>query len=74
MKLQTASALPGLFDAAPPHVVLGWAGFNATRFIREKEGIEFVFRQPRRSSRGRLEAELCNVVAELRGEVDWEAG
>ncbi len=38
----------------------------------EKARIEFVFRLPRRSTRGRLEAELCTIAAELRGEVDWE--
>jgi hypothetical protein len=40
----------------------------------EKGRIEFVFRLPRRSTRGRLEAELCNIAADLRGEVDWEVG
>jgi hypothetical protein len=40
----------------------------------EKERIEFVFRLPRRSTRDRLEAELCAIAAELRGDVDWEVG
>jgi hypothetical protein len=40
----------------------------------EKERIEFVFRLPRRSTRDRLEAELCTIAAELRGDVDWEVG
>jgi hypothetical protein len=40
----------------------------------EKERIEFVFRLPRRSTRDRLDAELCTIAAELRGEVDWEVG
>jgi hypothetical protein len=40
----------------------------------EKERIEFVFRLPWRSTRDRLEAELCAIAAELRGEVDWEVG
>lgn len=40
----------------------------------EKERIEFVFRLPRRSTRERLEAELCAIAAELRGDVDWEVG
>jgi hypothetical protein len=40
----------------------------------EKERIEFVFRLPRRSSRDKLEAQLCTIAAELRGEVDWEVG
>jgi len=40
----------------------------------EKERIEFVFRLPRRSTRERLDAELCAIAAELRGDVDWEVG
>jgi hypothetical protein len=40
----------------------------------EKERIEFVFRLPWRSTRDRLDAELCTIAAELRGEVDWEVG
>jgi hypothetical protein len=40
----------------------------------EKERVEFVFRLPRRSTRERLDAELCAVAAELRGDVDWEVG
>jgi hypothetical protein len=40
----------------------------------EKERVEFVFRLPRRGRRDRLEAELCTIAAELRGEVDWEVG
>ncbi len=40
----------------------------------EKERIEFVFRLPRRSTRERLDAELCTIAAELRGDVDWEVG
>lgn len=40
----------------------------------EKERIEFVFRLPRRSTRDRLEVELCTIAAELRGDVDWEVG
>jgi hypothetical protein len=38
----------------------------------EKARIEFVFRLPRRSTRGRLEEELSNIAAEFRGEVNWE--
>jgi len=40
----------------------------------EKERVEFVFRLPRRSTRERLNAELCAIAAELRGDVDWEVG
>jgi hypothetical protein len=40
----------------------------------EKTRVEFVFRLPRRSTRQRLEAELCTIAAELRGDVDWEVG
>jgi hypothetical protein len=40
----------------------------------EKERVEFVFRLPRRSSRMRLDAELCAIAIELRGDVDWEVG
>lgn len=40
----------------------------------EKERIEFVFRLPRRSTRDRLEAELCTIATELRGDIDWEVG
>jgi len=40
----------------------------------EKERVEFVFRLPRRSTRDRLETELCAIAAELRGDVDWEVG
>jgi hypothetical protein len=40
----------------------------------EKERIEFVFRLPRRSTRDRLEAELCAIATEVRGDVDWEVG
>src|SRR6202042_3141096 len=38
----------------------------------EKERVEFVFRLSRRNTRDRLEAELRNIAADLRGEVDWE--
>jgi hypothetical protein len=40
----------------------------------EKERIEFVFRLSRRNTRERLEAELCKIASDLRGEVDWEVG
>jgi hypothetical protein len=40
----------------------------------EKNRVEFVFRLPRRSTRQRLEAELCAIAAELRGDIDWEVG
>ena len=40
----------------------------------EKERVEFVFRLPRRSTRERLDSELCGIAAELRGDVDWEVG
>jgi hypothetical protein len=40
----------------------------------EKARVEFVFRLPRRSTRQRLEAELCTIAAELRGDIDWEVG
>ena len=40
----------------------------------EKDRIEFVFRLPRRSTRERLDAELCAIATELRGDVDWEVG
>ncbi|HET7085885.1 MAG TPA: hypothetical protein VFI23_14000 [Rhizomicrobium sp.] len=40
----------------------------------EKERVEFVFRLPRRSTRQRLETELCTIAAELRGDIDWEVG
>jgi hypothetical protein len=40
----------------------------------EKERVEFVFRLPRKSSRERLDAELCKIAAELRGDIDWEVG
>lgn len=37
-----------------------------------KERLEFVFRMPRRHTRDRLHAALCEVPIEVRGEVDWE--
>ena len=40
----------------------------------EKERVEFVFRLPRKSTRERLNAELCTIAAEVRGDVDWEVG
>jgi hypothetical protein len=40
----------------------------------EKERVEFVFRLPRKSTRERLDAELCKIAAELRGDIDWEVG
>ena len=40
----------------------------------EKERIEFVFRLPWRSTRERLDMELRNIAADLRGDVDWEVG
>jgi hypothetical protein len=40
----------------------------------ERERIEFVFRLPRRSTREKLDTELCAIAAELRGDVDWEVG
>jgi hypothetical protein len=40
----------------------------------EKERIEFVFRLPRRSTREGMDAELCKIATELRGNVDWETG
>lgn len=40
----------------------------------EKERIEFVFRLPWRSTRERLDTELRNIAADLRGDVDWEVG
>jgi hypothetical protein len=33
----------------------------------EKGRVEFVFRLPRKSTRERLDAELCKIAAELRG-------
>ena len=40
----------------------------------ERERIEFVFRLSRRCTRDRLDAELCKIAEDLRGEVDWEVG
>ena len=37
-----------------------------------KRRVEFVFRLPRRGTRDRLHAALCEVPSESRGEVDWE--
>ena len=40
----------------------------------ERERIEFVFRLSRRCTRDHLDAELCKIAEDLRGEVDWEVG
>lgn len=37
-----------------------------------KKRVEFVFRLPRGGNRDRLDAALCDVPADMRGEVDWE--
>jgi hypothetical protein len=37
-----------------------------------KKRVEFVFRLPRRGTRDGLHATLCNVQADLRGDIDWE--
>ena len=38
----------------------------------EKKRVEFVFRLPRRRTRDQLDAALCGIAADLRGDIDWE--
>jgi hypothetical protein len=62
---ETADVYRGVLEAQGCKIISERKPFGKAR-------VEFVFRLPRAGTRDRLHAALCNVPAEVRGEIDWE--